>query len=126
MGDYGAIHERTGPDTTVFERKSVADLWTSFTGDNYLREKEKIKRAKDMALNYILAVEATPWEIRGGHEYFSEGEIKTSKKDGLTMLRQLCTVERKYGITIKFFNGRRDMAFYIVEFFLSLERIKPE
>ena len=40
------------------------------------------------------------------------------------MVRRLMTVTRKYGVPVHFFNGRREMAFWIQEFFLANERVR--
>lgn len=119
VGDYGV-----DGDTTVIERKSVADLWNSYTGENYERERDKFRRAKELGLKFILAIEATCFDIRRGHSYFKGGEEIISKKDGMAMLRQLFTIMRKYDVTVWFCNGKQEMAFMVQEYFLARERVK--
>lgn len=132
VGDYTATYNIDGKERqsdTVFERKSVGDMWNSFTGENYERERDKMMRYKDCGFDkYILAIEASAFEIRMGHSYRAGGEEHVSKKDGLSMLRQLLTCMRKYGIWVWLFNGRKEMAFMIQEYFLSEEKylIKTE
>ena len=125
-GDYGAVHEtKTGywvPDPTLFERKELGDLFKSFTQE-YEREKEKWQRAQQAHYFYSLVIEGTVTDILNGHQYWKGGTVHESRKSGLAMLRQLCTVQRKYGVVVQFFQSRREMAWYILEYFRSQERI---
>lgn len=123
MGDYTARHKSGEMDKTVIERKSVADLFHSFTHE-YENEKTKIMRAKEMGLAYVLAVESSAIEVRKGHTYKRDGEIHEVKKDGLTQVRQIMTIQRKYGIEVWWCSSRTEMAFRIQEYFLAHERIK--
>ena len=128
VGDYGALHDIKGTmvqDTTVFERKNLGDAFSSFT-TGYLREKAKWTRAKAAGLTYLLAIEGTISEVLNGHTYWAGGQSHQAKKDGLTLLKQLCTCQRKYGIQVMFFASRREMALYIQEYFLAWERVKPD
>lgn len=121
LGDYSASYgERLDP--TVIERKSVSDLFTSFTG-GYEAEKAKILKATVLNLTYVLAIEATASEVLKGHSYWKDGEVHESKKSGLAMLRQLMTLQRKYGIAVWFCTTRKEMAWRILEYFLAFERM---
>lgn len=128
VGDYTALHKDLQhpltmiPDTTVIERKSVADLFTSFT-TNYDAERAKIFKAAELDLTYILAIEAPFLEVLKGHSYWKDGERHEHKKTGLAMIRQLATIQRKYGIQIWYCESRRSMALMILEYFLAEERI---
>ena len=122
VGDYGALH-KDGPDKTVFERKSISDLFSSFT-HNYDNEKEKIRKAKELGLEYIIAIEATCFEIRKGHSYWKDGQMVESGKSGISQVRQMNTISRKYGVPIWYCPSRKEMAFMIMEYFLAHERIK--
>ena len=128
VGDYGAEHEQEGGeiirDMTVVERKSVSDLFNSFTGKSYERERAKIKRAKTMGMKYVLAVEATVTEVLKGHSYWNGFKQVEHPKSGLAMFRQLCTIQRKYGIEVWFCAGRAEMAWRVMEYFLAQERVK--
>lgn len=108
------------------DRKSLADLWGSYGGKGYERERNKILKAKELGWKFILAIEGTAWEVRKGHEYWDGKQTRTAKKDGLSMIRMLMTVSRKYDVEVWFCKDRQDMAFRIEEYFLSQERIKPE
>jgi len=116
LGDYSAIHE-SSLDSSFVERKSVGDLFSSFVGDHYLREKAKWTKAQDLHLHYILAVEATFSNVLKGYSY--------SRKGGLAQVRQLMTISRKYGIEVWYCAGRQDMAWRILEYFLAQERVTP-
>jgi len=120
--DYNAWHGDE-PDSTVIERKGVGDCFTSFTS-NYEAERNKIKLAKDLNLNYIIAIEATASQILQGHQYYAKGGLRQHKKSGMAMLRQLMTIQRKYGIAVWFCSSREDMAMRIQEYFLAWERVK--
>lgn len=121
VGDYTASHNGI-LDKTVIERKSISDLFGSFSS-NYPAERAKIIRAKERGLDYIIAIEGSCFDVRQGHEYFKDGEVRTSKKDGMSQIRQLMTIQRKYGVGVWFCNSRREMAFMIQEFFLAQERV---
>ena len=128
VGDYGAIHVVEGrelQDSTVIERKSVADLFSSYTND-YDREKAKIKRAMELRLKFVLAIEASASEIRWGHTYWDGTEQKEAKKSGISMIRQLMSVSRQYGVDVWFCESRYDMAFRIQEYFLAWERLTKD
>lgn len=122
VGDYSCLHSDGSKDNSIIERKSVSDLWTSYTS-GYDRERDKILRAKEAGLDFILAIEDSAWNVRRGYEFYSGGESHRSRKDGLTMIRQLMTISRKYSIQVWFCESRKDMTFRIVEWFLAYERI---
>ena len=125
-GDYTARHRlKSGVeqmDTTVVERKSVPDLYNSFCR-HYDNEMKKWERAQAWNLQYIIAVEGTVSDVLAGHQYWKQGEVHEAKKSGLAQLRQLCTIERRYGVQVKYFESRKAMALWIVEYFLAQERI---
>jgi len=120
VGDYTAKGQES---EVVIERKELGDLWTSYS-TGYDRERAKILKAKESGIQFVLAVEGTCWQLRSGFQFWNGKELITHKKDGLSMIRQLMTVSRKYGIQVWFCDGRRDMAFRIKEYLLSKERIK--
>lgn len=121
LGDYSAFYgERLDP--TVIERKSISDLFTSFTS-GYEAERTKILKAAELHRSYILAIEATASEILKGHSYWKGGEVHEHHKTGIAMLRQLMTLQRKYGIAVWFCTTRKEMAWRILEFFLAGERL---
>lgn len=123
VGDYTARHKDGTMDKTVIERKSIGDLFSSFTGSNYEREKDKIKRAKELGLRYVLAVESPALEVRKGHSYKKGGEIHTVQKTGISQVRQILTLQRRGDFDeVWWCTSRTEMAFLIQEYFLTYER----
>lgn len=122
VGDYTASHDNGILDNTVIERKSVADLFGSFSS-NYEAERNKIIKAHTRGLKYILAIEASATEIRKGHIYWKDGEKREASKSGISQIRQLMTISRKYEVEVWFCQDRKDMAFRIMEYFLSGEKL---
>ena len=121
IGDYSASYgERLDP--TVIERKSISDLFTSFTS-GYEAERAKILKAIVLNLSYVLAIETTASEVLKGHSYWKSGEVHESKKTGLAMIRQLMMLQAKYGIAVWFCTTRKEMAWRILEYFLAKERL---
>lgn len=121
VGDYTARHIDGTMDDTVVERKEKGDLFSSFTS-NYEAERAKIIRAKTQNLKYVLAIESSLFDVRKGHTYWNGEEYVESKKDGLSMIKQLMTITRKYGVDVHFFNGRQEMAFWILHYFYARHR----
>lgn len=124
IGDYTARHSIEGrelPDNIVVERKGLSDLFTSFTS-GYDREKAKWVKAQQLGLQYVLAIEGTVSEVLQGNRYWKDGEAQESRKSGLAQLRQLCTLVQKYQIQTWFFSSRKEMALYLMEFFLASGR----
>ena len=107
----------------VWERKSIGDLFNSFSA-GYENEKKKIGKAKELGLKYILGIEATVFEVREGHHYQKDGETRWSKKDGLAQVRQLITMYVKDYFDVWFFSSRKEMAFTIQEYFLAMEKLR--
>src|SRR3990167_1614145 len=125
IGDYTArhtIHGREVPDACVVERKGLGDLFTSFTS-GYEREKAKWTKAHQLGLHYILAIEGTVTDVLQGNHYWKAGEMQESRKTGLAQLRQLCTLSLKYQVQTWFFSSRKEMAMYLIEFFLASGRL---
>ena len=124
IGDYTAWHRFNGrevPDPCVVERKGMGDLFTSFTS-GYEREKAKWTKAHQLGLHYILAIEGTVTDVLQGNRYWHDGEAQEGRKSGLAQLRQLCTISLKYQVQTWFFSSRKEMAFYLLEFFLASGR----
>ena len=111
VGDYGAEHAK-GPDLSVVERKGVADLFNSYTS-GYDQERNKILKAKELGLTFILAIEASASEILKGHSYWDGERRREHPKTGLAMIRQLCTLNRKYGVQVWFCTSRLEMSWRI-------------
>lgn len=125
VGDYGCKHKDGSMDSTVIERKSIGDLYHSFTHE-YDNEKAKILRAKAAGLTYILAIESPALDVRKGHQYWKGGELHEVKKSGIAQVRQIMTISRKYDVPVWWCAGRIEMAFLVQEYFLAAERIKAD
>jgi len=125
VGDY-AVRINGKLDRVFIERKSIGDLFSSFSGESYNRERSKILRAKASSNTYILAIEASASEVRNGHAYKKDGQWVQCGKDGLSQVRQLMRVSQKYGVEIHYFMDRSDMAFWIQEYFLAIAKHKEK
>lgn len=124
FGDYTASYVIGGKEvtsSTVVERKAKGDLFSSYTS-GYERERAKIIRAKVDGKKFILAIEGTATDILSGHTYTKGGVDYESKKDGMTMVRQLMTCCHKYGIVLWLCESREAMALMVQEYFLAEER----
>lgn len=122
VGDYGCQHLDGSMDKTVIERKSIGDLFHSFTQE-YENEKAKIKRAKDAGLRLVLAIESPALEVRKGHTYWKGGQEHKVQKDGLSQVRQILTLQRRGDFAeVWWCTSRTEMAFLIQEYFLTYER----
>lgn len=125
VGDYSASYTIEGKDiesTSVVERKSIGDLFGSYTS-GYDNERKKFLRAIEAKKKFILAIEGTITDILRGHSYMKGGKEYTSRKDGMTMFRQLMSCSNKYGVQIWFCNTRKEMGTIVQEFFLAEERM---
>jgi ERCC4-type nuclease len=125
VGDYSAsytIEGKEGESHAVVERKSLGDLFSSYTS-GYERERAKFLRCKDLGKCFILAIEGTASDILRGHTYTKGGVEHRSKKDGMTMFRQIMSCANKYGIIPWFCESRAVMALMIQEYFLAEERM---
>jgi ERCC4-type nuclease len=126
-GDYACQHKDGSMDVAIFDRKSTGDLFSSFTGENYEREKAKIARAKEAGLRYILAIESPALEVRKGHRYKKDGEWHEVKKSGIAQVRQIMTLLRRGDFDeVWWCRDRTEMAFLIQEYFLAAERIREK
>ena len=122
VGDY-ALLTPEGITSIRIERKSIADLFSSFT-HKYDSEKGKILRAKEAGLEYVLAIEATALTIRRGYRYWKDGQFYEVEKTGIAQVRQIFTIEQRYGIKVWWCAGREEMAFMIKEYLITRTRWK--
>lgn len=121
VGDYACRHSDNTMDSSVIERKSIPDLFHSFTHE-YENEKKKIERAKELGFKYILAIEGTVSEILKGYSFKKDGIEHKVKKDGISQVRQIMTISRKYDVEVWWCKDRMEMQFMIQEYFFSKER----
>lgn len=107
FGDYGGeIDDYRIP--VVFERKGLADLYGSLTF-GYDRLRKVFERAKVAEYKLVIVIEGTKERVLEGYDH--------SARDPESIIKQLETIERKYGITHLFFKTRHQMSVYIENFF---------
>ncbi len=108
FGDYGAMFSETHQHPVVFERKSIADLYGTCTFQ-YDRFRKCFERAEKARFKFIIAVEGTKEKVLLGYKH--------SSRDPATLIKQLETIERKYGVVTMFFPSRIAMQNYIVDYY---------
>ncbi len=108
FGDYCASFGDFHHHPVVFERKSLNDLFGTL-GAGYTRFRKEITRAKESNYKLIIAIEATKDEVRKG--------IKHSKRDGTSVIIQLNTIKKKYEIDHIYFESRKEMTTYILNYY---------
>jgi len=94
----------------IFERKSITDLFGTL-GKGYKRFKKEIVRAQNSSSSMAIIVEGTLTDVLAGHEH--------SKREGLSIVRQLNTIFFRYGISTVYCDGRDEMTEYIYQFYYS-------
>ena len=113
IGDYGCEFKNGFVPTVVFERKSMADLFGTLT-QGYDRFKEELMRAKESEIKVILITEGTLSDIVMGTAY--------SRRDGLSVLKQIFTLWIKYDLMPVFCRDRKEMENYIIHYFSAIGR----
>lgn len=108
VGDYGA--EMQGIlHTTVFERKSIGDLFGTLTF-GYDRFRREMLKATDLEIKLIIAIEGSKEKVLKGYSH--------SARDPESIIKQLETIKTKYGVNHMFFPSRISMANYIVDYYV--------
>lgn len=114
VGDYGAMFTADYLYPVAFERKSIGDLYSTLTF-GYDRFRKEINRAEIAKTRLIIAIEGTKEKVLKGYSH--------SSRDPESIIKQLETIERKYGVQAMFFGNRVAMANHIHDiFFLEYER----
>lgn len=108
FGDYGCMFSETYQYPVVFERKGIGDLFSSLT-QGYDRLRKCFERAKKANFTLIIVIEGTKEKILKGYAH--------SARDPKSIIKQLETIERKYGVTHMFFPSRISMAHYITDYY---------
>lgn len=108
-GDYGASFYDGHRHETIWERKSIGDLFGTLTF-GYDRFRREIQKAADLKIELIIAVEGSKEKVLKGYQH--------SQRDPKSILIQLETIEKKYGVKTAFFGNRIGMANYIVDYYL--------
>ena len=110
VGDYRAQYTDGTYSDTVFERKSLGDLYGTMTS-GYQRFKKELTRSRNSNINLILIVECSFSEVASGYEH--------STWEGGSMIKKLGTMWFKHALPVLFMNGRDDMAGFIVSYFTA-------
>jgi ERCC4-type nuclease len=109
VGDYGAKFSENHLHNVVWERKGIGDLFGTLTF-GYDRFRREIARAEQAKFSLIIAVECTKERVLEGYKH--------SARDPQSIIKQLETIEKKYGVRTMFFTNRTQMAHYIHDFYL--------
>ena len=116
VGDYGCQFEDGYEVPVYFERKSIPDLFGTFTNGkkvkNFDRFKKEIARAKKANVVLHLIIEGTFTKVKKG--------ITRSKRKGISIIRQANTVWLKYGLIPIYCKDRAEMAEYIYEYYRNI------
>lgn len=110
VGDYGALFQDNFSPRIFFERKSIQDLYGTFS-QGYLRFKKEIERAKEQNVQLIIIVEGSISRILQGTVY--------SKRTPQSVLYQIFTLRVRYNIETVFCKDAVEMAEYISQFFIA-------
>lgn len=92
----------------MFERKNLGDLFGSLTS-GYDRLRRCFERAKKANFKLVIAIEGTKERVLEGYKH--------SKRDPASIIKQLETIESKYGVAHMFFTSRIAMAQHIQSFY---------
>lgn len=107
IADYGAVKD--GVYCPIyFERKSIADLFSTLT-KGHERFKRELERAKRDNKKIILVIECNYSKLYKG--------IKWSKLKGSVIIKILMTMYHKYDLQHIFFKNREEMKDYIKRFY---------
>ena len=113
VGDYMAEFANGTLSTTVFERKSINDLYGTLS-QQYERFKLEIGKATQLKLRLIIITEGSLRRILSG--------CSNSQRTPISIVYQLFTIRLRYGVETVFCNTREEMSQYISHYFLAEER----
>lgn len=111
-GDYTAI-VHGNPVPLVFERKGLADLFSTMTS-GYARYKREMERAKADNVKLILIIEGSYSDVYQGFE--------RSQFSGPSMMKKLAMMFVRHEQEYIFCESRRVMARRIADTFYAIER----
>ena len=112
VGDYGCrVDDKLLP--IFFERKSIGDLYGTLSG-GYKRFKKEINRASENGVMLILVIEAPLLKVLRG--------FKHSTRNPKSLIKQCFTLMVRHKVPCIFFKDSKDMAEYITQTFLAIER----
>ena len=113
VGDYSAILADGYRSQTIFERKSIGDVFGTLTKD-YSRFKEEVLRAKDNGITLIIIIEGSLSKVLSG--------FKHSGVKGISIIKTLFTLWVRYGIHPVFCKDREEMTEFIIHYFAAEKR----
>ena len=108
FGDYGCMFSATYQYPVVFERKGIGDLFGSLTY-GYDRFRRMFERAAKANYKVIIAIEGTREKVLNGYPH--------SARDPESVIKQLETINNKYGVAHIFFPSRIAMSHYICNYY---------
>lgn len=112
FGDYACeIEGKIVP--IFFERKSIGDLWGTFT-QGIDRFKNELELARESKVTIYLAIEPSMQEVYAGYEH--------SGVFGSQIIRSIFTFKVKYGLEPIFCGNRDTMKYHIYETFDAVRR----
>ncbi len=108
VADYGASFSEGHLHSTIFERKSISDLYGSLT-QGYDRFRKMFQKAAVLNIKVIIGIEGSKEKVLNGYDH--------SARDPKSILVQLETIDKKYGVESIFFPSRISMANYIADYY---------
>lgn len=113
VGDYGCEFEDGDISQTIFERKSLADLYGTLTS-GYKRFKEEVKLAQNFDLRLVLLIEGAMVDLCKYVVKMREKGIKL-KREPHEIIQQAFTIRERYGLETHWCKNRPEMVRFIVE-----------
>lgn len=113
VGDYCCEYKNGTIAHTVFERKSINDLFKTVTID-HARYRSEIERGKESNLKIILIIEGNLSKVKRG--------IKYSTMVGERIIKTVFTMFIRYGVIPVFCKDRQECADFIIDYYLAYGR----
>ena len=113
VGDYGVRFKDGSTPSIFFERKSIADLYSTLTS-GYKRFKREIIRSQEQSLQLFLIIEGNLGKVLKG--------TKHSSVNPISIVYTMFTLWIRHGIQPIFVRDRVEMAMFIAEFYSAIGR----
>jgi len=113
VADYWGELENGTEIPTIFERKTIPDLFGTLT-NGMDRFKKEINKAIDNNLQLVIIIEGSITNVLSG--------VKYSKAKGASIIKTLNTLFYKYGVVHTYCNDREEMKRIILESFEGFGR----
>ena len=113
VGDYSCRFDDGHIPPVVFERKSLNDLYGTFS-QGYDRFRREIGRASELNLSIKIIVEGSLRRVLQGTSH--------SRRTPISLVYQIFTIRVRYGVETIFCNTREEMSEYIYHTFRALEK----